>query len=887
MGGLLGSGNAPTNAPIHYSGLNVGTSQLNLPVPIFWGTRRLTTNAMAFANFQSHPVSGKGGGKGGGGKSQQQYTYTADVLLGLCEGPIDSIQNIWSNGSTTTTTTLSYLNMTFFSGTLGQAAWSYWSTNYSTLQQGYSQTAYLGAVNLQLGESATIPDNNFECIRAMGFSYTRTGTSAGWINPNSYAQSSATDVLLSDVITDFLTNVQYGAFMVSGDLGPMTQFATYQRAQGIFVSPYLVSQEKVTDTLTRWAQISNSWIFWSGVQLEFVPLADAAITGNGVTFTPANDVAYTLTLGDLIAAPNEPPVKVNRKDPADCYNRTSVNICDRTLGYIDNPIQWYDDYLIDTYGLRDNTSVSADEICDPAVGTVVAQLLGKRAAYIRNTYQFKTGWPFMLCLPGTVLQIPLNFTGQTLRVRVTAISRDDQGVFTFEAEEFPGTAGTYVAPLNTPAVSTTLVPNQLATPGSVNTPAIVEPPATFTGGQAKLLVAASGSVNWGGAYVYVSFDGTDYVQVGTIMAPAPQGLLTAALAAFGGTNPDTTDTLAVNCAQSLTVPQQVRTADADALRTLSVIAAQPTASGGAQVMPTNGELLAFGTVTATGTYTANLTYLQRGQYGTTAGAHAIGDQFTLLDVLGVNGTTVSYALPAAYIGKPIWIKLASFNQFGQQVQPLSSCTAYKYTPIGAGYGAGTAGVPLTPTGLAVGISTGQVALSWNANAVSDNVTAYQIWRAAGTGAAFGSATKLWSGLALNWIDTTINASTGYTYFLVAVNAVGSSPNSSGVNATTTSTSGAATTAVTASTATTALGTPSGLNWYVDVTNTSGGAITIKLPASPAANQIVHVTDIAGTAGTNAMTITDSSGTALTPAASIAVNYGWLTVRWSGSQWVQA
>lgn len=783
MGGLLG-GNSPVNAPIHYSGLNVSTSQQNLPVPIFWGTRRLAPNAMAFTNFQQHAVSAKGGGKGGGAKGNQQYTYTADVLEGLCEGPVDSIQNIWANGSTTTTTTLSNLHMTFFNGTLGQAAWSYWQTNHPSMTQGYSQTAYLGAVNVDLGESATIPDIGFECIRTMGFVNTRVGTVAGWINPNSHAQSSATDVLMSDVITDFLTNVQYGAFMASSDLGPITQYATYQLAQGIFVSPLINTQTKATDLINQWAQITNAWIFWSGVQLEFVPLADAPVTGNGVTFTPANDIAYTLGIDDLIASKGSPPVKITRKDPADCYNRATVNICDRTLGYIDNPIQWYDDTLIGQYGLRDNTSISADDVCDPAVGRIVAQLVGKRAAYIRNTYEFKTSWRFILCLPGTVLMIPLNYTGQSVRVRVTDVAEDANGILTFTAEEFPGTVGTYVAPQAMPSPSTALLPNIYAVPDSVNTPAIFEPPATFTGGMAKVIVAASGHNNWGGCEVFLSFDDTNYVPIGTITAPAAQGTLTAALASYGGANPDTGNTLSVDCTQSGTVPQPVGTADAQALRTLSLIAPQPTSSGGAMIVPTNGELLAFGTVSATGTNTANLTYLERGQYGTAAGAHSIGDQFTLIDVLGATGTTLAFDLPAQYIGQTLHLKLASFNAFGHSQQALSACTEYKYTPTGAGYGTGGAGVPATPTSLS-GVASvfGYNLMTWSANAAADNVTSYSLYKGVGTNTAFASCVLLFQGNTLSYTDSAVVAGVAYTYYVVANNLVGASSPSAAYNLT--------------------------------------------------------------------------------------------------------
>ena len=785
MSGLMGGGgSSPTNAPIVYSGLNVSTSQWNTPVPLFWGTRRLTTNAMGYENFQQHAASGKGGGgKGGGGKGGQNYTYSADVLMGLCEGPVDSIQNIWSNGSTTTTTTLSALGMSFFNGSGTQAPWSYWQSSHPAATLAYAYTAYFGAANLDLGSSATIPDNGFECIRASMFAWTRTGTTAGWINPNTHAQSNAIDVLLSDCAYDWLTNPQYGALMAPGDLGSMSQWATYQRAQGLFFSPLINSQEKANDILNRWGQITNSWIYWAGTQMMFVPLADSIITGNGVTFTPQNDVAYTLQLADLIAERNQPPVKVTRKDPADCYNRTSVNICDRTLGYIDNPVQWYDDNLIDSYGLRDNTSVSASDICDPAVGAIIAQLLGKRGAYIRNTYSFKTSFRFILCLPGTVLMIPLNYTGQMVRVRVTDIEEDDKGQLSFNCEEFPGTTGTFVPPQSTASAYASTFPNLYAAPSNVNAPAVIEPQSSFTGGTPKIIIAASGGANWGGCNVWLGFDPTTYTNVGTITAPAVQGVLTAGLAAFAGANPDTTDTLAVDCTQSGTTPQPVTVADAQYLRTLAIIVPQPALVAGVEQIQTSGELLALGNVAATGTYTANLTYLERGQYGTTAGAHYAGDQFTLIDVLGTSGTSVSFNLPAAYIGQTIYIKLSSFNEFGNAAQDLSACVEYQYVPTGAGYGSGSGGVPVVPTGFTASSAGPGIVTSWGAEPAADNVTSYIVFRATGAGASFSAATQIWQGSATAFYDTSMPAAGAYTYFVEAVNSVGQSGPSTGASAT--------------------------------------------------------------------------------------------------------
>lgn len=882
MSGFFGGGSSPTNAPPVYSGLNVGTSQFNMPVPIFWGQRRLSTNAIWFNNFQKTPVSGKG--KGGGGKGDQAYDYSAAVELGLCEGPIDSTQNIWANGSTTTTTTLSALNMTLFSGTLSQSPWSYVTTNYPAEALAYSQTAYLGCPKMDLGESATIQDNAFECIRTAFASYVHS--SDGWVDPATHIASPGSDVLLSDIIPDFLTNVQYGMGFVSGDIGSLTQFAAYQRAQGLFFSPLLNSQEKATDILDRWAQLSNSWIYWSGTALQFVPLGDSAVTGNGVTYTPQNDVAYNLTLSDFVTDGKDPPVKVTRKDPADCYNRTQLDITDRTLGYIDNPFEFKDQTLVDQYGQRDNTSVQADEICDPNVARVVVQLIGKRAAYIRNEYSFKTSYRFVLCLPGTVLTLTEPNIGlNAFRVRVKGpIQKDDQGNLTFTCEEFPGTVGTYVPPAGTAAVVTPNNPNQNELPGAVNTPAIIEPDSAFTGGVPKIIIAASGGDQWGGCTVNLSFDDLAYSQIGVISSAARQGVLTSGLAAFGGTNPDTSHTLAVDCTESLAALTPVTNADAQALRSLALVVAQPTPSGGAEIVPTNGELLAFGALTATGTYTANLTYLERGQYGTTAGAHSTGDQFTAIDVLGTDGTSIAFELPPSYVGKTLYIKLASFNRFGGSLQDLSTCAAYVYVPTGAGYGGGSGGVPFEPTGLAApSPSATQVPLSWDANPSSDGVTSYTLYRASGTGQAFGSASPIWTGSALSYIDTGVTPSSGYTYFLVANNAVGASANTSGLNATTPASGSTYAQVIYANSSPWGpLGQPPALNWLIDFVNTTGAAIIVYMPTSPVTGQVITIFDAGSDASADNITIKLFGGGTL---AVINTDNGQVTKTWNGSAWV--
>ncbi|HVJ44709.1 MAG TPA: phage tail protein [Dongiaceae bacterium] len=92
-------------------------------------------------------------------------------------------------------------------------------------------------------------------------------------------------------------------------------------------------------------------------------------------------------------------------------------------------------------------------------------------------------------------------------------------------------------------------------------------------------------------------------------------------------------------------------------------------------------------------------------------------------------------------------------------------------------------VPAIPTGLASASSAGQNALSWNANVLGDYVTAYHLYRAAGTGAAFADASLIWSGSSNSYVDGGLSVGQKNTYFLTATNAIGTSLNTAGLDTT--------------------------------------------------------------------------------------------------------
>jgi hypothetical protein len=107
--------------------------------------------------------------------------------------------------------------------------------------------------------------------------------------------------------------------------------------------------------------------------------------------------------------------------------------------------------------------------------------------------------------------------------------------------------------------------------------------------------------------------------------------------------------------------------DANALTTLCYI-------GGA-----NKEFLAYTTATLTGANAYTLSGLIRGAYNSSsASAHGTGDSFVRIN----EAVARSGMLDLSYIGKTIYFKFTSFNVFGGGEESLASVTAYTYVPTG-------------------------------------------------------------------------------------------------------------------------------------------------------------------------------------------------------------
>ena len=300
-------------------------------------------------------------------------------------------------------------------------------------------------------------------------------------------------------------------------------------------------------------------------------------------------------------------------------------------------------------------------ICDKDVAQQVAQLTLQRALYVRNEYEFKLGWKYVLLEPMDLVTLTDAGLGlDKTPVRIIEIEEDEDGVLKVRAEDFPaGTAnaaeyptqdnGGYSADYN-------------VAPGNASAPVMFEAPLQLTGNEPQIWLATGGGEYWGGCEVWVSADGDSYSRVGTVNTKARYGSLQNAL-------------------PSGAVYDRINTADVQIGAGHLHGASEEEARQMVTACWLDGEFLAYQNAELTGLGRYTLSNLTRGAWGSAISEHAAGAPFVRLDE-----ALFRYRFDKGWLGKTVWVKLVSFNVFGSGMQELGEVPAYPYTIIGAPLG---------------------------------------------------------------------------------------------------------------------------------------------------------------------------------------------------------
>lgn len=627
--------------------LSIQNSAFGLPINLFWGKARLSGNMIWYGDFTAiaHTTTTESGGKGGGGVTSKNtsFTYTTAFIFGLCEGPLTSIETVWAGKEKTT---FSALGLTLLPGTLPQAVWSHLTSKHPTQALSYPGIACVAHSAFDLKDGASLPNLSFESNGPRQFG------------------SGIFDARPDEIITDIASNALYGAGFPASRLS-LSAYRTYTQANGLFLSPVITNQQPAATHIDGLTKATNSACLWSEGLLKIIPYGDTAVTGNGVTYTPAITPQYDLTDDDFLSNGTQPPIKIKRKRSSDAFNQVQIEFRNRANDYNIEIAEAKDLGSISSYGLRAEAPISIHSICERTVADKVVNMILQRKLYIRNTYEFTLGWRHCLLEPMDIVTLTHSQLGLSLfQVRITRIEEDANGKLSVEAEEFPFGVATPAAIQTQQPSGYTIDTN--APPGNSNAPVIFEPPLSLSL-QPEVWLATSGTAPWGGAEVWISLDDATYKQAGILYGSARHGVLTTALPSSA--DPDTVNALAVDLTVSKGTLLSGTLDDRDLYNTLCYV---------------DGELISYQTATLTALNKYSLSSMRRGAYGTPIGAHAVNSKFARLDT-----AIFRFAYTPDYVGKTIYVKLRSFNSYGAAHQELSAITPTTYVVAGAPMGAVT------------------------------------------------------------------------------------------------------------------------------------------------------------------------------------------------------
>ena len=694
MSGLFGGGKSQATTNPVLNAMQINSATYGSAVPLVYGQTRLPGMLIWYGDFTATPHSQSQGGKGGGGGGgSTSYTYSSALMLGICEGPVSGIVQSYVDKGLDAS--LADQNLTLFTGALGQSTWSYLTTNHPTQALGYSEMAYVCSGAYQMGSSSGIPNITFEVQALLNGSAPVPGAEP-------YA-----------ILNDYLTHATHGAsfpYVDSYFQGTTADsFRTYCTALGIRLSPAELSQRSATDFVAEILKICNAEAVWSAGVLKVIPYGDTAITANSVTFTPSNGNGgsistpiYSFTDDDFLEDGDD-PVKCERKPTFQPFNVYSVEFLDRTNQYNISPAVASDSSNISQYGYRAAPVLQYHEITDVSVARLVAQMILQRALYYRNVYTFKVRCDYSLLEPMDIVAITdsgLGIANKLVRVIEVHDSPDDELELVCEDVLLgPGHAAAYNW-----SGSQGFAANSLVSPGSVAAPCIFTLPPLLVGGSGgyELGIAVGGAgAAWAGANVWMSYDGTNYVQVGAIVGPSKYGTLRAAITSVL-TDPEITNTVATQLVVTSQTMAAGSQADVDNLNTLIYV---------------DGEIMAYrdSALVSAGQY--NLTYLHRGLYGSAIAAHAISAPWARLD-----HTLLRVPFDPGRAGQTAYFKFTSFNAYGMAQEALSGVTAYTHVIGDAAQPTDSLGFICTNV-TAVGLSytkTGGTANTWDSQVYSQN-----------------------------------------------------------------------------------------------------------------------------------------------------------------------
>ena len=656
-------------------------------IPIVYGTGRVSGKLFWCVPYAPVPNPPQQVGKGGQSNESTGFTYSASIMLGLCEGPIQSLEIGWQGKGRllcwsafegpppfrmTIPGRAAQVLMGLESLSLGfrvnPATFSFLTTNFPANAVPYNGTAWIGSAQLNLPDNQT-PQNAF-AVRGFCAIYEHDYRVLGTADELGGFYI-AYDAHPADCIIDLLTNKEYGLGWPSSrilvDVGAfqdddgefledfgaglvsVSSFRNYCHAMGFYFSPVLDSSRTALEVLTEWLQATNSAAVWSQGQLKFLPFGDIRVTGNGFDYFPDQTAVYDLGLDDFMLT-GDGPVTVTRTGLADTFNDCPVEFNDRTQDYNLTTLDDPDQSDVEAFGLRIDGVRSLHCITRIDHALAISRLLAQQSIWVRNCYTFTLPQHYVLLEPMDLVTLTEPGLGMVKTVvRIVDILENENGDLAITANEWPFGVGVHTA--FGPQKGDGIAGNWNVDPGDANAPVAFIPTLQMTGENVELWLATAGGPNWGGANVWVSDDNSTFVPAG-IAQRARYGVLTSVMSPT-----DTSFGVDLSVSDGLMESATSANGAADDLTEVYI----------------GGEVVSYQTATLTGANKYTLTGTLRARQMTLAGPHSPLDPVIRLDA-----NVFKHSIAYNRLGTTIYVKLASFNGYGFGQQDVSDVTSYAF-----------------------------------------------------------------------------------------------------------------------------------------------------------------------------------------------------------------
>lgn len=684
MSGNSGSGNIVNETP-RISALRIQTSCYGVAVPVVIGRQRCTGNMLYYGDLQAirheeKQSTGGGGGKGGGGGttiSNVSYTYRYSMQVGVCEGPV-SVGEVWmvSGSDKLRLSQNPQYGYVINAGGTPNAYSSVLRSRHPGQFFYYPGLANFTAVDLGEFSGDSPPSFSFE-VFGVGYDAAIDGADPA--------------VAVRQIITD----TRWGASAPAKWFPPVTGYGDYAVAMGWVLGLEMAQQKPAADWIQEILDQTNAAAVWAADRLTIVPFGDTEVSGNGRIWVPNVTPIYDLTDDDFIGSADA-PILVTRKADSETYNIQPVEFRNQANEYNIESVEGDDPASVAMFGAKKNSStLTAHGIRDASAAARLGKVRVQRIIRTRNGYEFTLPWTYCCLLPMDIVMLTDSWLGLDHHpVRLTNVVEQATLEIKCEAEDFPAGAG-----------HAALVQRQGADgynkdfnfpPSAIATPAFIESnriKPTKLGISIGVAVAPLNE-NWGGCDIYVSLDGSTY----QFMARSFKS------ARYGTTKTGISNLPSEQVGVSLFgIGGQLNSAadiSASTLQTLSVI---------------SEEYVSYSTATLDSENSYTLTLGSRGALHTDALQHSSGCKFVRVD----DAIVWSDPIDANLIGKTVYFKICSFNQFGGAIEPIESANVYSHV-VSGGYARRS---PPNVSGFVASVLSGLINLSWSA-ADDDDVKNY-------------------------------------------------------------------------------------------------------------------------------------------------------------------